>query len=410
MSPIIDIQKRLVEVGRIRMGNKSAKGAPQKLEVFRITSRDQARLAEIAAVYGGEVVPWAERAGEFEVITKSAELPILLLPGQALSQWYEMWSAGGCQRRCDGVTDVISDRACQCPPDPDERSKLAAKGKACKPTTRLSVMLPEIPGLGVWRLESHGYYAAVELAATAGMLEQATAHGQVFPARLRIDQRHQVKDGKTTRYAVPVIDIDVRLPEALGGGTVVQPALERSRPEGLPSGYTPIAQIEAGGVTVGEGLDAVAREAAPRIPNGRSAAPVGPAPDDVDFDVSEPIPVEQPEPVDAPAAVEEEPAISPVVQPPANVEGKATVAQVKKLNVLVGKLRDSGRIKTEHLWYTLAKARSFEFEQMIELLGGVDEDGVLHWAPLRDSLTKPEATELIDRLTKLEAAEEPVAA
>jgi hypothetical protein len=277
--PIIDIQKRLVEVGRIRMGKKSAKGAPQKLETFRVTSRDQARVTEIAAVYGGTVTPWEERAGEFEVVTETAELPILLLPGQALSQWYETWSAGGCQRRCDGVTDVISDGPCVCDNEPGDRK--------CKPTTRLSVMLPEIPGLGVWRLESHGYYAAVELSATAGMLEQATARGQMFPARLRIDQRSQVKEGKTTRYAVPVIDIDVRLPEALGGAPLSQ--------EALPSGYKPIGEIERGGITVDQGLEAVARESAPRIPNGRSAAPLGPVAD-IDQQ-ADPIPVEEPEPV-----------------------------------------------------------------------------------------------------------------
>jgi hypothetical protein len=239
------------------MGKKSAKGAPQKLETFRVTSRDQARVTEIAAVYGGTVTPWEERPGEFEVVTNAAELPILLLPGQALSQWYELWSAGGCQRRCDGVTDVISDGSCVCDSEAGDRK--------CKPTTRLSVMLPEIPGLGVWRLESHGYYAAVELSATAGMLEQATARGQMFPARLRIDQRSQVKDGKTTRYAVPVIDIDVRLPEALGAAPVSQPL-----------SYTPIAELERGGVTVAAGLDAVARESTPRFPKGRSPAPLGP--------------------------------------------------------------------------------------------------------------------------------------
>lgn len=270
--PIIDIQKRLVEVGRIRMGQKSAKGAPQKLETFRVTSRDEARVNEIAAVYGGTVQPWAERPGEFEVVTTTAELPILLLPGQALSQWYETWSAGGCQRRCDGVTDVISDGPCLCDAEQGDRK--------CKPTTRLSVMLPEIPGLGVWRLESHGYYAAVELSATAGMLEQATARGQMFPARLRIDQRSQVKDGKTTRYAVPVIDIDVRLPEALGAGPL-------SQPQELPTGYRPIAEIGPG-VSVTDGLEAAARQASPKAQTARSAEPIGPSTDFVD---QSPVPV-----------------------------------------------------------------------------------------------------------------------
>jgi hypothetical protein len=368
VSPIIDLQKRLVEVARLRIGKRGKNGAPQKIDTFRATSRDRARMEEFASNYGGTVEPWEERPGEFEVISTTSELPILLLPGQALSQWYELWSAGGCQRRCDGVTDVISDGPCVCDTERGERK--------CKPTTRLSVMLPEIPGLGVWRLESHGYYAAVELSATAGMLEQATARGQMFPARLRIDQRSQVKDGKTTRYAVPVIDIDVRLPEALGAAPLSQTQ---------PLAYKPIAELERGGVNVADGLDAVARESAARIPNGRSAAPLGPAAD-IEFGEPAPIPVDESPSIDAPT------------------EDKATAAQKKKLDVLVGKLRDkTGAITTDQLWHRLAKMRGFEYEQMIELLEGRDEVRVLHWAPLRESLTKPEATELIDRLTQLEA-------
>lgn len=282
--PIIDMQKRLVEVGRVRMGKRSDKGVPQKLETFRLTSRDQSRLAEAARLYGGTVSAWEERPGEYEVVTDTAELPILLLPGQALSQWHELWGGGGCQRRCDGVTDVISDGPCVCDGESGDRK--------CKPTTRLSVMLPDIPGLGVWRLESHGYYAAVELAATAGMLEQATARGQLLPARLRIDQRRQVKDGKTTLFAVPVIDIDVRLPDMLAGGQGVS---------ALPSGYTPVPALERGGVSVADGLEAVAREAAPRVPNGRSAAPLGPVPD-IDFGEAGPVPVVDAGPVEATSA------------------------------------------------------------------------------------------------------------
>lgn len=395
MSPILDMQKRLVEVGRIRMGKKSGSGAPQKLETFRITSRDQARVDEIAGVYGGKVQPWADRPGEFEVVTTTSELSILLLPGQALSQWYELWSAGGAQRRCDGERDMISDGPCVC-----DTEKGARK---CKPTTRLSVMLPEIPGLGVWRLESHGYYAAVELSATAGMLEQATANGQMFPARLRIDQRAQVKDGKTTRYAVPVIDIDVRFREALGGLAGAQPLALEAAPE-----YTPLPAGGETGVTVQDGLDAAARQAAPKAQTSRSAAPIGAV---ADFSQDAPVPVPDDDgatPIAAPglSASSTESEASPegndggagAAKTPT---GDRTAPQAKKLNVLVGKLRDAGHITTEQLYASLARSRSIDADVMTELVGGKDAEG-LHWGPLRDSLTKDEASDLIERLTELE--------
>jgi ParB family chromosome partitioning protein len=87
---------------------------------------------------------------------------------------------------------------------------------ACKPTTRLSVLLTALPGIGVWRLEVHGYYAAVELAGVARILSRATEAGYIVPARLRLEQREKKVPGRpTNRYAVPVIDlVDTRVVEA----------------------------------------------------------------------------------------------------------------------------------------------------------------------------------------------------
>jgi hypothetical protein len=370
VSPIIDLQRRLVEVGRIRMGKKGDKGQPQKLDTWRLTSNDQARLAAAADLFGGAVTPWdgSPKGDEHELITATAELPILLLPGQALSQWHELWSGGGCQRRCDGEREILSDSPCLCDTEGGDRK--------CKPTTRLSVMLPDVPGLGCWRLESHGYYAAVELSATAAMLEQATARGQMLPARLRIDQRRQLKDGKTTRYAVPVIDIDVRFREAVAG-------IEGHRVEVLEPAPEYKALPASTGVSVRDGLDAAARQAEPRATTARSAAPIGPA---ADFTQPGPVPV----PDDDGTIVVSEPE-------------KRTAAQTKKLNVLVGKLRDGGAITTEQLYAALSRARQVEPETMVDLLAGRDQEGVLHWSPLRDSLSKAEASDLIDRLSKLEA-------
>jgi hypothetical protein len=69
----------------------------------------------------------------------------------------------------------------------------------------------------------------------------------------------------------------------------------------------------------------------------------------------------------------------PQLQPP------ASAAQRKKLDVLVGKLRPA-HLVTEQLWRSVGRALV------------LSEDGRLHWAPLRDSLTKAEASDLIERL------------
>jgi len=248
MSPIIDIQRQLVELGRIRIGDQveyrdqggKTKHRPRKLETFRLTSQRADLISEAARLYGGDPVAWGD---QWEVVIKSETLPIMLPPGEALSQWYELWSGGGCQRRCDGARQVLIDAPCACPADKAERAVLAARGEACKPTTRVNLILPELPGLGVWRLESHGYYAAVELAGAAEYLSMATSLGHRIPAHLRIVQRSVRRptigrDGKpsvqTRSFTVPTIDIDVRPIELLSAASVASssPPVERALPAG----------------------------------------------------------------------------------------------------------------------------------------------------------------------------------
>lgn len=214
--PIVTLQQQMRELGRIRAGQvvtpDRGKARPSKLETFRLTSKERPLIDAAAAAYGGEVVAWAGGEGEqWEVVTAADALEILVPPWQALSQWFELWSAGGCQRRCDGRVEVLTDSPCKCPQDPGERRDAANANPptACKPTTRLAVMLPRLPGLGVWRLESHGFYAAVELAGAARILELASRAGEPLPARLRLDQRVKKVPGKpSNRYAVPVIEIE----------------------------------------------------------------------------------------------------------------------------------------------------------------------------------------------------------
>jgi hypothetical protein len=241
--PILDMQIRMRELGRIRTGNQVVAGngrkRPNKLSTFRLTSASSELIEAAAQVYGGTVVPWDSPAGhEFEVVIEAPSLPIVIPPGQQLSQWYEMWTAAGCTRRCDGRTNVISDGPCECPADATERRELASANPpgACKPTTRLSVLLPDLPDLGMWRLESHGYYAAVELAGAAQFLAIASARGMNIPASLRLEQREKKVPGRpTNRYAVPVIEFTTtRIADLLAAGSASAELPLLGEPTGAP--------------------------------------------------------------------------------------------------------------------------------------------------------------------------------
>lgn len=175
---IIDLQRRLAEIGRIRIGQQVASGngkrRPAKLTTFRLTSPDRNRIQQAAVLYGGQPTEWEAPAGkQWEVVTETDALNVICPPSDmAFSQHYELWSGGGCQRRCDGRNESISEGPCQC--DPDKRE--------CTIHTRLSVMLRDLPGLGVWRIDTSGYYAAVELQGAVEVVQLAAGRGQMLPA------------------------------------------------------------------------------------------------------------------------------------------------------------------------------------------------------------------------------------
>lgn len=220
---IIGLQQQQTEVGRIRLGVKVATSSggqrPAKLDTLRFTSPRRDLIEKVAELYGGKVEPWQPLKGnaQWQVITTSTEVPVMVPPQDpAQSQWLEMWSKGGCLRRCDGQTERISGNPCMCDPDPQERD--------CKMHTRVNVLLEEVPGIGVWRVDTGSFYAAVELPSVAAIL--AAANG-LIPGKLILDQRTVTRGGKTFNFAVPVLDIAEFTPAELLSGKVPELAATR---------------------------------------------------------------------------------------------------------------------------------------------------------------------------------------
>lgn len=235
--PIIGLQKRARELGRIRLGQKGDKGQPQKLDRFRLTSASEPLLRRVAELYGGEVQQWTPKGGspQFEVVTNSSRLPIMV-PPQPVSQWFETWRASGCTHRCDGRTNVLTDELCD-PEDPLHIEALA------KPTTRLNVVLRDVEGIGVWRVETHGWNAAVELPDVAEFLAQA---GGYVNGWLALEQRTSVDNSgskpATRHFMVPIIEIDITPAELMAGGGAV--AAIESRPAAAAIGAGPSAEVD----------------------------------------------------------------------------------------------------------------------------------------------------------------------
>lgn len=232
------IQRRGRQIGEIRIGEQVDTGRtrtdgskimrPAKRESFRFTTRSPNVAQAVAAALGGTAVETTLANGRptWEVSTDATQLAVMVPPGDAaISQWFELWTAAGCARRCDGETEQLTQTPCKCPLDPAQRVAMSKAGDACRPVTRVNIMLPDIPDLGVWLLSSNGFYAASELGGAAEVLAAARAAGVIVPATLRLEQR-QIKrlvDGKATthNFAVPVLEIGSTLRDltALTSGT-----------------------------------------------------------------------------------------------------------------------------------------------------------------------------------------------
>lgn len=339
---IIDLQRRLAEAGRIRIGHQTAtnngRKRPEKLDTFRLTSPDRARIEQAAHLFGGTPQQWDAPAGQqWEVITATDSLHVIVPPADmSFSQYYELWSGGGCQRRCDGRYNSITDSPCVC--DPDKRE--------CSIHTRLSVMLRDLPGLGVWRIDTSGYYAAVELQGAVEVVQLAAGRGQMLPARLRLEQRMVKRVGQgTRRFAVPVLDIEVSPGQLLGPApltpmidsptTAAVEAVGEPQPKPRPA-LTPVPDTvpEAPVPSI---ADQASPEPEPRRRRANSAPPVPPSglkpravkevplPDDQPDEVTAVMPAGDDSGDQAELGIEAQPLITP--------------QQLKKLSIL---LREAG--------------------------------------------------------------------
>lgn len=223
VTPIQRLERRLPTAGRLRFGDKSGnRGAPKALDKWRATSRDQTAIEQLAAVYGGTPRPWKGAPGrerQWEVYTDTSELSVLLPPNPlGDGPIYELWSGGGCLRRCDGESCETSQQG----PDGAESVMVpcicaAQDDLECSVKTRLQVILPDVRFSGVWRLDTGSWYAAHELPGMVDMIVQLQEQGRITRALLRLEV--ESKPGKN--YVVPKLGLASTADELAAGAATV---------------------------------------------------------------------------------------------------------------------------------------------------------------------------------------------
>ncbi|PZG12456.1 hypothetical protein C1I95_25755 [Micromonospora craterilacus] len=255
--PIKELQRRLTQVGVIRLGqqlmSKNNKPYPSKLETLRFTSPSKAIVEAAAAQFGGTVQPWTPPVGgpQFEVITDAREIRVLV-PPQQIDPNYELWGNGFRSRMCDGETERISQKGCLCAPvrvAAEAAGRNLKPGEVCKPTTRMSLMVADIPSLGVFKLESHGWNAAAEL---PGLAEAVANAPRPIPALLEVQRRekklfHPNKPAneqiESRVYMVPVVHYNIMTPAQAFSGQIGAAIAAAQRRELVAA---QLAAIEAG--------------------------------------------------------------------------------------------------------------------------------------------------------------------
>jgi hypothetical protein len=252
-SRIRTAQKQARELGRLRTGysipsdDPKKRPRPVKSKTWVLSSHAEHYVTAAAEAWGGKVERWQPQgngAPQFRVITQAEQLDAILPPGDPLSQANEMWNKGGCARRCDGQTEQISRHPCLCLAEHGPewhllRQDLYTKDKVCAATSRLNVVLPDMPDVGVWRVETHSWYAANELAGTVDMVLSGTGGKGLVPVTLRIEPRTRVAGGQTKQFPVVVVEIRGVTPrQALTGPLPTAVALD-------PTGSRAVAAIEA---------------------------------------------------------------------------------------------------------------------------------------------------------------------
>ncbi|MFF2964291.1 hypothetical protein ACFVT1_36615 [Streptomyces sp. NPDC057963] len=247
-SRILTLQRQARELGRLRTGwsvpsdKPNGRPRPVKSKTWVVSSHAEHYVTAAAEAWGGTVERWQPQgagAPQFRVITEAEQIDALLPPGDPLSQCNEMWNKGGCMRRCDGQTEQLSHQPCICMQQFGEDWHQQKKGTVCAATSRLSVVLPDMPDVGVWRAETHSFYAANEMAGTVDMVLSGTGGQGLVPVTLRIEPRTRVAGGQTKHFPVVVVEIrGITTRQALTGPLPTALALD-------PSGSRAVAAIEA---------------------------------------------------------------------------------------------------------------------------------------------------------------------
>jgi hypothetical protein len=251
---------------------------------------EQRRMPRLGKIRTGVKVPNKNSAGEHpeavdyfvlpdEIVTtfgdKPKSLPIMFPvedETKFASQYYKCYSSfRGMVCKGDGETcwrliDISTGDFAHRETTETTRRELPCTGrdcpmyqqKKCKEVMNLQFLIPSVPGLGVWQLDTGSYHSIVAVNSAIDLIRSVCGRIAMIPLKLTIEPKEVAPDGKKKTVNILQIRNDITLSEiqrlgALPGSQVlIPPPDEDETPEELypevvsekPASHTPITDKE----------------------------------------------------------------------------------------------------------------------------------------------------------------------
>ncbi len=108
--------------------------------------------------------------------------------------------------------------------------------KKCKEVMNLQFLLPSVPGLGVWQLDTGSYHSIVAVNSAVELIRSICGRISMIPLKLTIEPKEVSPDGKKKTVNILQIRADVTLAEiqrlgALPGSQVMLPPPDEEKPD-----------------------------------------------------------------------------------------------------------------------------------------------------------------------------------